>query len=142
MIPTNPPNQIPPQPDRFDQLNPMYEKITIDLDYEFEGFKKHILPDYKKEFLGRLMSRYSVRRVFIRASSRGNTHMRIELSRPVNFLESLVIRAVMCDDTARIACDLDRYFEFGNDDQTNRCFDDKIIEGEKRSAGTWEAILF
>lgn len=126
---------------RTDPTTPIYDRITIDLDYKFEEFKAVMLPDYKREMLARLMKRYSVRQMFMRRSSRGNTHVRIELSRPVNFLDSLVIRAVMCDDPARIACDLDRYHEFGNDDQTNRCFDEKIKDGEKHSAGIWEAVL-
>lgn len=108
--------------------------ITVDIDEPFEEWKKTNLPRTRDLVYKGVAG---VKAAFIRKSSGGNVHIRLHLDHDVTIFESFMIRAFLCDDAARLACDLDRYYRTGQLEDTGRTFNTKYTRGQIRVAGKW-----
>lgn len=116
---------------------PVRNTIGLDWDIQFEGIKKsmsyNICTAFCKEYFYKM---------YIRKSSTGNTHVRIELPYKIPFTLQLMIRAYLRDDAFRITNDLRRlltgqdYVDVNNPSEgwesshTDILFDEKIISAD------------
>lgn len=74
---------------------------------------------------------------YIRKSSNGNTHVKVNFWEPVDTLKSFMIRAYLADDPYRIRGDLRRMYEHGTLAMYMVLFDEKY-DGKLTKAGEWE----
>ena len=108
--------------------------ITVDIDEPYKEWTENNLKR-TRELVYKGVA--GVTAAFIRRSSGGNVHIKIHLDHYVTVFESFMIRAFLCDDAARLACDLDRYYRTGDLENTGRTFNTKYTRGEVRIAGKW-----
>ena len=112
----------------------MFTDIRIDHDIPHSEYDiSHILRWSKK-------IPYPVRSIFIRSSCGGNTHVLVTVKGDLSPLDTLLIRAIMRDDTRRLRGDLERYAT--NSKVFGLLFDEKIdVEtGERFNAGEWVKV--
>lgn len=79
--------------------------IGIDIDYPFDVEKVMKLIEKREPILRQLLTNYVI---YIRQSSRGNTHIKIETTDNIDLLTHFMIRALFDDDAYRIRADLKR----------------------------------
>lgn len=106
--------------------------ITLDYDVKYSDFFETERYKLVKKFANEhpLVSKP----VWIRQSSGGKVHIRINLKEPISMLEHMVLRAVLKDDRARLMMDLTRLFFNG---EINILFDKKYSRGKIRLASNW-----
>lgn len=111
--------------------------VTVDIDEPYSDWRLLELANTKQLIYNGIGG---VKSAFIRKSSGGHVHIRVHLDHEVSIFESFMIRAFLCDDAARLACDLDRYYRTGRLENTGRTFDQKYTRGQLRHAGRWQRI--
>lgn len=111
-------------------------QFTVDIDTDYDVFMAE--DTGFKTLRDRINNRIAgVERKYIRRSSNNHVHVKVILSYEITLLEALAMRAFLDDDPQRIACDLCRYYEVKDVDNTGRCFDEKYSKGKIRYAGVW-----
>jgi hypothetical protein len=119
-----------------------FTHITLDWDWSCHDFE----PTTNRLFQ-EIINDPRVNRVWFRCSAHGKIHLWIELSEPVDFWESLYLRAKWDDDANRIRMDIIRYWEDG---EVMRLWDSKadctIGEDGKINcvflkAGEWKLVF-
>ena len=115
----------------------VFRVITLDWDWDCTNFD----PTTNKLIL--LIRQHSnVKEIWYRCSANGHIHIKIVLHEPVDFWESIYLRAKWDDDANRIRMDIVRWWENG---EVMRLWDAKLIcEEEKgcvlRKAGPWVKV--
>jgi len=108
--------------------------IRIDHDIQYSQYDESFIKEYIKKIP------YTILSIHKRESTGGNTHIKIEIAEDVSPLDTLMIRAVLHDDSRRIRGDLERYLldspVFG------LLFDEKyyLSTGEIKRCGEWIKI--
>ena len=114
--------------------------IDIDTPYLIYIYSFHYI--YMKKKINYLKEVFGDIEVYIRKSSSGNTHLKlefktVEIFEGFTFYDSLIIRAYLDDDEKRIRADCFRYFVLNDIEETNRIFDCKIKNDIVYNAGEW-----
>ena len=121
-------------------------KVTLDWDIEYATVKDSVSWGVLRRFVKE--NETSISYLQMRASSHGNTHIRIFFTRSLNVLERYMVRAYLRDDVYRLKLDLVRdlvelkIFDTGNwkpggASGTGRLWDWKISADEIATAGNW-----
>jgi hypothetical protein len=110
-------------------------EITVDIDVPYHDFLKSAQFAVIRE---RLDAVPFIKSRQIRRSCNGNVHLKIGLERSLTLFDSLLLRAYLDDDPARLACDMARYYRSRKMEDTGRCFFVKYVNGTARLAGKWE----
>lgn len=106
--------------------------IRIDHDISFSRYDTAYVKDWIKKMP------YTVISTEMRESTGGNTHIKVIIKENISPIDTLMLRAVLHDDSRRIRGDLERYlFESPLFDIL---FDAKRENGITRYAGEWIAI--
>jgi hypothetical protein len=115
----------------------MFSSVVIDIDKDFDKF---VSSDHCSALRERIYDMKNFSSAEIRRSASNHVHIRVSFTSKFSFFKSLCIRAYLDDDSARIACDLDRFYRTGKSDDTNRCFDKKYSVSKRiiKNAGVWE----
>lgn len=121
-------------------IDTTFREIYVDIDSDFQRFEQsktcqHIRENMKNEKLKHLIG--NVYEIYVRKSSSGNVHLRLDLENAIDVLEMFELRALFHDDTVRIAIDLRRLVLQG-EDEINRIFSSKFKDGVKYEAGEWK----
>jgi hypothetical protein len=81
-----------------------------------------------------------VKRAWMRRSAGGNTHIRVDTTLPVGFVNMMMIRALLHDDVFRLAIDL-RRLAYQGTQEVNRIFMAKIKDGAIATVGEWIPLI-
>ena len=108
-------------------------EITLDWDLPFTHIQESILYDRTVQFCKERKFK-----MFIRKSSNGNVHVRIESPYVISIMECFEIRALLGDDKARLAVDLVRDYKGM---EINRIWDKKFKHGKLMKAGSWHKVV-
>ena len=122
--------------------------LTLDWDIDFSTVKASVSYGILRRFI---RDNNDVRRVSIRKSSGGNTHVIIEFMVMLTEMEKYQLRCLLRDDLLRIKLDHIRdlievgkwkvgNYRVGGAGGTGRLFDWKIKNGDIGEAGEWECI--
>ena len=117
--------------------------VGLDFDVKFQDFfaKADLFMQNLEVLKKFIKNKYELKEIKWRPSSRGHTHVSLIFNKPVNKIDSLIIRAIMYDDAYRIRADLKRMAENGKFDVL---FDKKIriYKGKKEEyvAGEWQSF--
>ena len=113
--------------------------IYIDIDVRFEEFVKGDLKIYEliMENMKFIEKKFGKFLTYIRKSSSGNVHIKLDFENDISVLEHFEIRSLMHDDIYRIGIDL-RRLAIQGEDEINRIFDMKFKNGVKFEAGNRE----
>jgi hypothetical protein len=114
-------------------------KIYVDIDQDFLIFYKSKTWGLIRKNLPEIEKKFGQFQLWIRRSSSGHVHMRIDLSEGVGVLDHFVIRSLMHDDIFRIGIDLRRLFYQGAG-EINRIFEMKFKNGIRHEVGKWESV--
>jgi hypothetical protein len=118
---------------------PTISKINLDIDLEFHSYtRSYDFDDLRAKI--REVFPVADKKVWVRKSANGNTHIRIESSCEFSLFETFLIRAYLGDDSSRISHDLARYWQFRDIGLIGRLFDEKLIKGSVVRAGDWEVL--
>ena len=127
-------------------LNPVVSQpIYIDIDVQIVPFIYSFHYTILKMKIKRLMDIYGEIQVYIRESSSGNTHVKLEFNtvevfEGLTFYDSLLIRGFLGDDSKRIRADIQRFYEMQTTEETDRIFDVKIKDNRVFNAGIWKHL--
>ena len=116
----------------------LISKINLDIDRDFYSLTRSYDLD---DLIAQIRDIFPPgRKAWIRRSAQGNTHIKIESDREFSLFESFLIRAALRDDPNRITHDLSRLYHFSDVGLIGRLFDEKMIKGNRCTAGDWEVL--
>ena len=115
------------------------KEIYVDIDLKRELFRASKTWELIRKNLIEIEKRYGKFVLYIRTSSSGNVHLKIEFENAVTVLDMFMIRSLMHDDIYRIGIDLRRLFLQGST-EINRIFDMKARGQQILQASDWELL--
>ena len=115
------------------------KEIYIDIDVKYESFRELRLYGLIKQNIPIIKNQFGNFEVWIRRSSSGNVHLRLNFDRDLSVLEHFQVRSLMHDDIYRIGIDL-RRLTLQGENEINRIFEMKAKNGVIYRVGLWEDI--
>ena len=115
------------------------KEIYIDIDVKYESFRNLRLYGLIKQNVLVIRNQFGNFEVWIRRSSSGNVHLRLNFGRDLSVLEHFQVRSLMHDDIYRIGIDL-RRLTLQGENEINRIFEMKAKNGVIYRVGLWEDI--
>ena len=111
-----------------------FKTITLDWDINYDDVKQSVSYSVLEKWV---QEHGNVKRVWMRRSAFGNTHVKIELKKPVTEYELMKVRAYLRDDVYRLKMDLMRAYRKM---RVNRLWDSKVEDGKLKKAGEWVKV--
>ena len=111
-------------------------EIYVDIDVKFDRFPELKIYQLIKENIPIIRERFGEFQVWMRRSSSGNVHIRLDFKRDLTVLEHFQVRSLMHDDIYRIGIDL-RRLTLQGENEINRIFDMKARNGKIYRASPW-----
>ena len=111
-----------------------FKTITLDWDINYDDVKQSVSYSVLEKWV---QEHGNVKRVWMRRSAFGNTHVKIELKKPVTEYELMKTRAYLRDDVYRLKMDLMRAYRKM---RVNRLWDSKVEDGKLKKAGEWVKV--
>ena len=90
------------------------KEIYIDIDVKYESFRNLRLYGLIKQNVLVIRNQFGNFEVWIRRSSSGNVHVRLNFGRDLSVLEHFQVRSLMHDDIYRIGIDNEKYDDIDN----------------------------
>ena len=115
------------------------KEIYIDIDVKYESFRNLRLYGLIKQNVLVIRNQFGNFEGWIRRSSSGNVHLRLNFDRDLSVLEHFQVRSLMHDDIYRIGIDL-RRLTLQGENEINRIFEMKAKNGVIYRVGLWEDI--
>ncbi len=115
------------------------KEIYIDIDVKYDSFRDLRLYGLIKQNIPVIMNQFGNFEIWIRRSSSGNVHLRLNFDRDLSVLEHFQVRSLMHDDIYRIGIDL-RRLTLQGENEINRIFEMKAKNGVIYRVGLWEDI--
>ena len=115
------------------------KEIYIDIDVKYESFRELRLYGLIKQNIPIIKNQFGNFEIWIRRSSSGNVHLRLNFDRDLSVLEHFQVRSLMHDDIYRIGIDL-RRLTLQGENEINRIFEMKAKNGVIYRVGLWEDI--
>ena len=112
------------------------KEIYIDIDVKFESFSQLKIYQMIKQNIPVIREKFGEFQVWMRRSSSGNVHIRLDFQRDLTVLEHFQVRSMMHDDIYRIGIDL-RRLTLQGENEINRIFDMKAKNGKIYKASPW-----
>lgn len=112
------------------------KEIYIDIDVKFESFNQLKICQMIKQNIPVIREKFGEFQVWMRRSSSGNVHIRLDFQRDLTVLEHFQVRSMMHDDIYRIGIDL-RRLTLQGENEINRIFDMKAKNGKIYRASPW-----
>ena len=111
-------------------------EVYIDIDVKFESFKQLKVYELIKQNIPIIRKKFGDFDLWMRRSSSGNVHIRLDFQRDLTVLEHFQVRSMMHDDIYRIGIDL-RRLTLQGENEINRIFDMKAKNGKIYRASPW-----
>lgn len=115
------------------------KEIYIDIDVKFESFNQLKICQMIKQNIPIIREKFGEFYVWMRRSSSGNVHIRLDFQRDLTVLEHFQVRSMMHDDIYRIGIDL-RRLTLQGENEINRIFDMKAKNGKIYKASPWKLV--
>lgn len=112
------------------------KEIYIDIDVKYESFRELRLYGLIKQNIPIIKNQFGNFEIWIRRSSSGNVHLRLNFDRDLSVLEHFQVRSLMHDDIYRIGIDL-RRLAIQGENEINRIFEMKVKNGVVYKVGPW-----
>ncbi len=107
-------------------------EFNLDIDAEYNGETISIIVDKIKDTLDDLVSK-----IFVRKSSNGNIHIKVQLTQEIPVFYALIFRYYLHDDTHRILLDIIR---ITSNLPFDRLWDFKYEDGKQGYASEWQEV--